>query len=328
MSNKTGFFDLLDRIVCLDVGARGVAGLFEPARALLDRPIAETAARHLMDLNAGDHVFIITGSLTRAAVSPDIAENDGPIGSAVLARALSKGFNAVPVIIVDASIRDRVSRMVEFAGLNVVSKEQAGIAAGLPRFTGVAVMENGAIEDKAAQASAHQLLQNYAPKVVIACERAGISADGTYRNALGQDYSAGREKLDYVVEYASAKGIPTIGIGDGGNEIGMGAVKAAVAANIPHGEVLCAEMATDVLMPAGVSNWGCYAIAAALAILKEDPSLAHTPEAERRLLDFSPSAGLVDGMSGMLDATADGMHPDVHASIVELLAQTVRRALA
>jgi hypothetical protein len=29
----------------------------------------------------------------------------------------------------------------------------------------------------------------------------------------------------------------------------------------------------------------------------------------------------------MLDATADGMHPDVHASIVELLAQTVRKAL-
>ena len=82
-----------------------------------------------------------------------------------------------------------------------------------------------------------------------------------------------------------------------------------------------------MLLPVGVSNWGCYAITAALAILRRDPSLAHTPEAERRLIDFSPSCGLVDGMSGMLDATADGMHPDVHASIVELLAQTVRRAL-
>jgi hypothetical protein len=301
--------------------------VFDPARALVDGPLAYTAARHLNGLEAGDSVFIVTGSLTRAGVSPDIAENDGPIGSAVLARALSKGFNAIPVIIVDASIRKRVARMVEFAGLNVVTHEQARAATSLPRFTGIAVMENGAIENNAARTAANALLAAYSPKVVIACERAGLSADGTYRNALGQDYSTGREKLDYIVEFAQDQGIPTIGIGDGGNEIGMGAVKAAVAEHIPHGEVLCAEMATDVLLPAGVSNWGCYAIVAALAIIRNNPALAHTPEAERRLLNFSPSAGLVDGMSGMLDATADGMHPDVHASIVELLAQTVRKAL-
>lgn len=328
MSKHTALFDLIDRIVCLDVGGRGVSGLFEPARALVDEPMAYCAAQYLNTLESGDTVFIVTGSLTRAGVSPDIAENDGPIGSAVLARALSKGFNAIPVITVDESIRARVSRMVEFAGLNVVNFEQARIATSLPRFTGVAVMENGAIEDSAARSAAERLLTTYSPKVVIACERAGLSADGTYRNALGQDYSEGREKLDYVVEFAKAQNIPTIGIGDGGNEIGMGAVKEAVIKHIPHGDVLCAEMATDVLIPAGVSNWGCYAIAAALAILQDNPALAHTSEVERRLLDFSPSAGLVDGMSGMLDATADGMHPNVHTSVVELLSQTVRRALS
>jgi len=328
MPNENVFFDLIDRIVCLDVGGRGVSGLFEPARARADEPLSLAAAKHLAGLQSGDTVFIITGSLTRASVSPDIAENDGPIGSAVLARALSLGCKAIPIIVVDASIRDRVAKMVAFAGLNVVSYEQAKIAAALPRFTGVAVMENGAIEDEAARQAAGHLLDTYAPKAVIACERAGLSADGTYRNALGQDYSEGREKLDYIVEFAADRGLPTIGIGDGGNEIGMGAVKEAVAAHIPHGDVLCAEMATDVLIPAGVSNWGCYAVAAALAILKNNPKLAHTAAAERRLLDFSPSAGLVDGMSGMLDATGDGMHPDVHASVVELLSQTVRRALS
>ena len=328
MRDENVFFDLIDRIVCLDLGGRGVAGLFEPARALVDGPLSLAAANHLADIKSGDAVFIITGSLTRASVSPDIAENDGPIGAAVLARALSLGCNAIPVIIVDASIRDRVAKMVSFAGLNVVSYEQAKTATALPRFTGVAVMENGAIEEAAARQAAMRLLDTYAPKTVIACERAGISADGTYRNALGQDYSEGREKLDYVVEFALERGLPTIGIGDGGNEIGMGALKEAVAAHIPHGDVLCAEMATDVLIPAGVSNWGCYAVVAALAILKNNPKLAHTTAAERRLLDFSPSAGLVDGMSGMLDAMGDGMHPDVHASVVELLSQTVRRALS
>ena len=327
MTEQSDYFDLIDRIVCLDVGARGVAGLFEPARALVGGPMSLAAARHLEGLNSGDVVFIITGSLTRASVSPDIAENDGPIGSAVLARTLSRGFNAIPVIVVDASIRERVAKMVEFAGLNVVSGSQAKAATSLPRFTGVAVMENGALEDTAARDAAKRLLNEYEPKAVICCERAGLTADGTYRNALGQDYSEGREKLDYIVELARTKNIPTIGIGDGGNEIGMGAIKEAVAAFVPHGNVLCAETATDVLIPAGVSNWGCYAVAAALAILCKSPALAHTAEAERRLLDFSPSAGLVDGMSGMLDVTADGMHSNVHASVVELLAQTVRRAL-
>ena len=90
-------------------------------------------------------------------------------------------------------------------------------------------MENGAIDDQEAQDAAERLFEVYAPKTVIACERAGLSADGTYRNALGQDYSAGREKPDYIVKGAQNAGIPTIGIGDGGNEIGMGAVKNAVA---------------------------------------------------------------------------------------------------
>ena len=125
MRDENVFFDLIDRIVCLDLGGRGVAGLFEPARALVDGPLSLAAANHLADIKRGDAVFIITGSLTRASVSPDIAENDGPIGAAVLARALSLGCNAIPVIIVDASIRDRVAKMVSFAGLNVVSYEQA-----------------------------------------------------------------------------------------------------------------------------------------------------------------------------------------------------------
>ena len=61
MPDKLPFFDLIDRIVCLDVGARGVAGLFEPARALVGRPVSLAAAQHLQNLKAGDTVFIITG---------------------------------------------------------------------------------------------------------------------------------------------------------------------------------------------------------------------------------------------------------------------------
>ena len=132
---------------------------------------------------------------------------------------------------------------------------------------------------------------------------------------------------DHVVTDARARGIPTVGVGDGGNEIGFGAIREAVAQQVPHGEVLCAASATDIVLPAGVSNWGCYAIMAALAIMRRDASLAHTPALERRLIEASPMIGLIDGSSGKLEPTADGMGIDVHTGVVSMLAETVRRGL-
>ena len=319
--------ELIDRIVNLDIGNRGVAGLYEPARALTGEPLCLAAARHLAGLQTGDRVFILTGSLTRSAVNDRIAENDGPIGAAVLARALTLGFNAVPVILADRSILGTLGRMTELAGPNVMTLEEAEIATGLTRFTGVTVMDGVSSDDAAAPAECKALMEKYAPKAVVSVERAGLTADGTYRNMLGQDYTEGRAKLDHVIAEAAAAGIPTIGIGDGGNEIGMGAIPEAVAAHIPHGPVLCSTVATDVLFPVGVSNWGCYGVAASLAILAGDLRLAHSAELERRLIEASASVGLVDGTTGMLDPTVDGLPVAVHAGLVEMLQNVVQRAL-
>ena len=57
---------------------------------------------------------------------------------------------------------------------------------------------------------------------------------------------------------AANQRIPTIGVGDGGNEIGIGALVEAVHKYVPYGEILCAQLATDVLLSAGVSNWGRF----------------------------------------------------------------------
>jgi len=328
MSDLDAVFDLIDRITCLDMGQRGVAGLYAPARARNDEALCAAAARLLAGLSRGDTVVILTGSLTRANVSPEIAENDGPVGVAVLARAITHGFNAIPVIVVDEPICDRVAAITRVAGPNTVTREQARIAVDTPRYTSVAVVEGGPVDDDEARAHAAALVADLQPRAVISVERAGLSADGTYRNARGEDYSAGRARLDHIVLEAARNGIPTIGIGDGGNEIGMGAVKEAVAAHIPHGKVLCAEIATDVLIPAGVSNWGCYGVAAALAILAGNLDLAHTPDLERRLLEASPQIGLVDGTTGRLEPTADGLPLATHMGLVELLRTTARRAIA
>ena len=176
-------------------------------------------------------------------------------------------------------------------------------------------------------ADAVRMLNEFSPRSVISVERAGITPRGTYHNMLGQDFSEGRARIDYVVQQAQSRGIPTVGVGDGGNEIGMGAVADAVHKYIPHGEILCAQLATDVLLPAGVSNWGCDAIQSALAILTGKPELLHTSALERRLIDAAANAGLVDGNTGKCEPTVDGLPLDVHAGIVELLMATALRAM-
>ena len=319
--------ELLDRIMNLDVGNRGVGKLYEPARARNREALCAAAARTLLDLARGECVILVTGSLTRPWVTPRIGETDGPVGVAALARALSYGFNAIPVVVTDRSLVEPIGATVQAAGLSIVTLEQAKRGTANPRFCSVAVIEGFPIDDAEARVEAKRMLDALQPKALVAVERAGMTPRGTYHNMLGQDFSEGRARIDYLVEEAAARAIPTTGIGDGGNEIGMGAVADAVHEHVPHGPVLCAKLATDVLLPAGVSNWGCYAIVAALAVLTGRPELLHTAAMERRLVEAAARAGLVDGNTGKCEPTVDGLSLDVHVGIVELLLATAQRSM-
>ncbi len=53
-------------------------------------------------------------------------------------------------------------------------------------------------------------------------------------------------------------GTVTIGVGDGGNEIGMGRVRARVVRDVPNGAKIASVVRTDHLMVAGISNWGAW----------------------------------------------------------------------
>jgi D-glutamate cyclase len=272
-------------------------------------------------------VALLTGSLARPWVSMTIGETDGPVGTAALARALSYGFNAIPVVVTDSSLLEPIGATLRAAGLAVVTLEQARRATSNRRFCGVAVTLGYPLADDEALAEANRLLDELTPRAVIAIERPGMTVRGTYHNMFGQDYGEGRARIDYLVEEAGERRIPTIGIGDGGNEIGMGAIAEAVRKHVPHGEILCARVATDVLLPVGVSNWGCYGIQAALAILTQRPELAHNSSLEKHLIEAAAAAGLVDGITGKCEATVDHMPVEVHMGIVQLLQATVERAL-
>jgi hypothetical protein len=104
--------------------------------------------------------------------------------------------------------------------------------------------------------------------------------------------------------------LTTIGIGDGGNEIGMGKIPwSTIHRNIPGGGLIACRVPCDHLIVCGVSNWGAYALAAGLVLLKgRVPHELFDIECERHLLQIMVENGpLVDGVTGQPTATVDGL---------------------
>jgi len=210
--------------------------------------------------------------------------------------------------------------------------------------------------------STHCTNSNYRPgcDLIIACERAGKASDGKCYTMRGIDMTSRGlvAPLDCIVELSRqkqqrekrfgernkddsgddlVKSIRFIGIGDGGNEMGMGKKINTIQTKIENGSLIGAVTAADDLIVASVSNWGGYALAAASAIVryyddeekkerkKVDPvaltiirktvvtleewvkSCVPTVEEERALLDRCVAAGCRDGVSGKMEATVDGM---------------------
>lgn len=105
----------------------------------------------------------------------------------------------------------------------------------------------------------------------------------------------------------------TIGVGDGGNEIGMGAIPWIELRRRLSGEhagrVPC-RIACDFNIVAGTSNWGAMALAAGVCLLRDrlDVLQSWTRERHREWLEHLVENGpAVDGVTGRREATVDGL---------------------
>ena len=101
-----------------------------------------------------------------------------------------------------------------------------------------------------------------------------------------------------LFDQGAARGIPSLGIGDNGNEIGYGLIEEAVRTHKPAGDKLATRVKTDVLVAANTSNWGPMRVCAAIAALCGRAELFHSPEMERRMLEACVAAGGADGSTG------------------------------
>lgn len=168
----------------------------------------------------------------------------------------------------------------------------------------------------------HDPSQPYSPRPVthlITCERPGPTSDGTFRTMRGLDITAAHDEVHRMYDRIRSEDRPvTIGIGDGGNEIGMGSVSCeTMGKNIANADRVRCVIDCDFLIVAGVSNWGAYALAAGVSILRGGPLPLefYDSEPERSILErMVEHVPLVDGVTGRQEATVDGLPWDVYAA--------------
>ncbi len=122
--------------------------------------------------------------------------------------------------------------------------------------------------------------------------------------------------------------ISTTGIGDGGNELGMGRIPwDVIRRNIPRGGLVACRVPADHLVVAGVSNWGGYALAAGVYAVRGQtpPDKLFDPEIELRILRaMVDRGGLVDGVLAKRRATVDGLTWDQYAGVLPKLRDAMK----
>jgi hypothetical protein len=184
---------------------------------------------------------------------------------------------------------------------------------------------------------AKTFLEKHQPVAVIAVEKNSPNRVGVIHSVTGKAWTPTVEfaRVEFLIHEARRRGVLTIGVGDMGNEIGFGLIEETVRQTVPYADLCqcsCKQGAasattTDVLVPASVSNWGCYGIEAGLAILKGRPEIFHDVETERAMLRACQAAGGVDGLTSRQILAVDGTSAEVQVAIVTLLAELISKAL-
>ena len=315
----------IDRLVTVEMRisdyARGViAKLYDAACAAQGgEPLSLIAARLVLtSAKPGDVVFLTTGAGDPRYLPA--GETDGPPGVAALALAIHAATGATPILFTEEEFVENLAATALAAGLGLRSPE---VARGTPWTTAVLPLTCG----PDAEAQARSYLDAFSPVLLIAVEKIGPNPEGVAHTASGKPAAGNRAKAEFLFDIGRERAIPSIGVGDNGNEIGFGKILDAVRLYKPAGDRLGTRVATDVLLPANTSNWGAYAIEAALAAVLQRPEIMHTPEIERRMLEACVRTNAVDGSTGRHIMAVDGMPAEIHDAVVTMLGGTVRNGL-
>ncbi|MDB5075491.1 MAG: hypothetical protein JWO42_1670 [Chloroflexi bacterium] len=226
-------------------------------------------------------VMILTGFYVNGTI-----ETDGPLGALAIAHAIET-LGGRPTVVSDRyaiPILRQVAPGIDLEELAICERAESDRAVGA-------------------------LLARIQPTLVISVERCGETARGRYLNMYGVDISPFTARLDSLVSAA-----PSMAIGDGGNEIGMGNLATRL-----HDELGLAEpchTSVDHLLLSAVSNWGAYGL---LAALQQQTAVELTPSSgsQHEMLVHLAQAGVVDGVTGKAEPSVDSFGPAYHRVILD-----------
>ncbi|PKW16123.1 DUF4392 domain-containing protein [Saccharopolyspora spinosa] len=261
-------------------------------------------------------------------------ETDGPVGAAMLARALFLGLRTESVIVIDEDWEEMMIATARGAGLCPMPFPESGKIEPIEYLRPVYI-RTVPKDDAACHRVSDELLDRTQPSLMISIERPGENAKGLYHGLGGRPLDGLVADLDYLFRQGRSQGIPFIGIGDGGNELGMGVVADALPSfspkaadtGIPGRGGVAAVNAADWLVISNVSNWGATGVIASLAALLENPTVFHEPELEIRSIEACVASGGVDGMFMAPEPAVDGIPATEWEGLLRALRSSMLRTL-
>lgn len=275
-------------------------------------------------LEHADQVMILTGfsvdhtDPTNPA-SPGLPETDGPPGAAALAHALWELGKVVTFV------TDKANEPVLRAAVKALNPEAERYA----RFDIMDASHSGHAASKQADA----LLDKHRPDAVVAIELPSRNENGDRLNMRGKNINGFNAPVDQLLINAGKRDdITTVGVGDGGNEAGMGGLDGIPKAL--DGATMAAAVPADHPVTAWNSNLGATAIGAVMLQRAGKLDKLLTGEQQDNAIRATIEAGAVDGVTrgrevnqptadGRNYTGVDGHSLDVHRGMLELLRTNV-----
>ncbi len=274
-----------------------------------DAPVSYKCAKDILE-HPGATVGVFTGAAVMG-VFPK-GESDGPLGAAVLARALIKlGYTVNLYTEIDCKEGlSEIAKMIGCTAPVIILEKRNSLDEPCDQYDEIA-----------------NLLD-----IAVCTEKVGVNCKGIQHSVTGHNRNGMRAFVDPIINRMNDMGKITVGIGDGGNEIGFGSIYEATCDLIENGrKCVCGCNAGIVTVtkvkhcyPVSISNWGCYALCAALSLMTGDMSLMVTPEEEHDMLMRTIELELCDGGSGKPRYALDGIHGDASVACVRFIREIVR----
>ena len=323
----------VDRLCTVEMRPQGmprgqIHQLYEAARQKQQRPLTLLAAEKLANQVGKKDVVLVT---TGAGGPPwlPFGETDGAPGAAAIARAVALGLGAIPVYVSEENNLKPIIAASQAAGVPVMSFEQARLR------TGAAAAIDFPKDTSQAQERAVSVLDTFKPEAIVSLEKLGPNAKGEIHSVQGANFTAHHAKVQYLIDGVRQRDVLTVGIGDGGNEIGFGMITEDVRrisrfgakCQCACGGGMATVTATDVLVVGAVSNWATYGIVTCLAYLLKDPNVLHDAATEMRVVEACTREGAADGMYLVPIPYVDGTRPEVQHSVVTMLHMILENGL-